>query len=199
VASALSLARNIDQAREIVVAEPPAELMIRNRAALDKMGIDHQLRDQFLAQKQYSPRAKTLLVSALAGMPGAKGKADMLTVALGAPDEVTAIFYQQIAELLDGYDDRVAQITRLERFNRLVVAHDVKGKAIVLVPLDYLIWDQRAASAATGIAKTLKLQPGGDSLQFWITGTASPRFKQEAQHLGIGVRENIRTQLPLLD
>jgi hypothetical protein len=199
VVAGLSYARNLDQAREIVAADPPAELMIRDKAALDKMGIDRRLRDQFLAQKQYSPRAKTILVSALAGMPQTTGKANLLAVALGAPDEVTAIFYQQMAELLDGYDDRVAHITRLDRYNRLVVARDVNGKTIVLAPLDYLIWDERAASAATGIAKALKLRPGGDQLQFWITGTASPRFKQEAQVLGVSVKEGVGKQLPLLD
>ncbi len=199
VVAGLSYARNLDQAREIVAADPPAELMLRAKAALDKMGIDRRLRDRFLAQKQYSPRAKTILVSALAGMPQTTGKANMLVVALGAPDEVTAIFYQQMAELLDGYDERVAHISRLERYNRLVVARDVNGKAIILAPLDDVIWDERAASAATGIAKALKLQPGGDHVQFWITGTASPRFKQETQRLGIGVRESVGQQLPLLD
>jgi hypothetical protein len=199
VVAGLSYARNLDQAREIVAADPPAELMLRAKAALDKMGIDRRLRDRFLAQKQYSPRAKTILVSALAGMPQTTGKANMLVVALGAPDEVTAIFYQQMAELLDGYDERVAHISRLERYNRLVVARDVNGKAIILAPLDDVIWDERAASAATGIAKALKLQPGGDRVQFWITGTASPRFKQETQRLGIGVRESVGQQLPLLD
>jgi hypothetical protein len=199
VVAGLSYARNLDQAREIVAADPPAELMLRAKAALDKMGIDRRLRDQFLAQKQFSPRAKTILVSALGGMPRTAGKANMLVVALGAPDEVTAIFYQQMAELLDGYDERVAPITRLERYNRLVVARDTNGKTIVLMPLDYVIWDQRAAAAAAGIAKSLKLQPGGDRVQFWVTGTASPRFKQETQQLGIAVKESVGTQLPLLD
>jgi len=199
VVAGLSYARNLDQAREIVAADPPAELMLRDKAALDKMGIDRRLRDQFLAQKQYSPRAKTILVSALAGMPQTAGKANMLVAALGAPDEVTAIFYQQMAELLDGYDERVAHITRLERYNRLIIARDANGKAIILAPLDDVIWDQRAASAVAGIAKALKLQPGGDRVQFWITGTASPSFKQEAQQRGIGVRESVGTQLPLLD
>jgi len=197
--AAASYARNLDQARNIVVAEPPAELMIRNRAALEKMGIGGGLKDQFLAQQQYSPRAKTILIAALAAMESTSGREDVLAVALDAPDEVTAIFYQQIAELLDGYDDRVAHILRLERFNHLVIALDANAKAIILLPADYVIWDERAASAATNIAKTLKLQPGGDSLQLWIAGTASPRFKKEAQLLGIGVKEGVAKQLPLLD
>jgi hypothetical protein len=75
---------------------------------------------------------------------------------LSRPREATAIFYQQVAELLDGYHDRVAHITRLERFNHLVIARDANGKSIVLAPLDYVIWDERVASAANGIAKDPK-------------------------------------------
>jgi hypothetical protein len=196
---AISVARNIDQAQAIVAAQPPAELMIRNKAALQQMGIDPGLAAQFLAQKQFSPRAKTILVSSLAAMPGTKGKENVLTVALGAPDEVTAIFYQQMAELLNGYDDRVARITRIERSNRLVLARDVNGKAIVLAPLDYVIWNEQVASRAAEIAKSMHLTRGGDRFELWITGTASARAKVETAALGILIKEGVAQQLPLAD
>jgi hypothetical protein len=112
---------------------------------------------------------------------------------------VTAIYYQETAELLNAYDERVAHITRLERVNRLILAKDQNGKAIVLAPLDWVIWNDRAAAAAGRLAANLKLRPGGDDLQLWITGKASPRFKKEAQSLGIAVHENVGTELPLLD
>jgi hypothetical protein len=196
---AASYARNLDQAKAAIVADPPSELMIRNRKALDKMGISPSLKERFLGQKQYSPRAKTILVAALAAMPSTAGKSSVLEVALLAPDEVTAIYYQQTAELLNGYDERVAHITRLERVNRLILAKDQNGKAIILAPLDWVIWNDRAAAAAGRLAANLKLRPGGDDLQLWITGKASPRFKKEAQSLGIAVHENVGTELPLLD
>jgi hypothetical protein len=196
---AASYARNLDQARSAIIADPPSELMLRNRKALDQMGISPSLKQRFLGQKQYSPRAKTILVAALAAMSSTAGRSSVLEVALQAPDEVTAIFYQQLAELLNGYDDRVAHITRLERHNRLILATDKNGKAIVLAPLDWVIWNDRAAAAAQKLATTLKLQPGGDDMQLWITGTASPRFKKEAKALGIAVHENVGSQLPLMD
>ncbi len=199
VVTALSAARNIDQAQAIVAAEPPAELMIRNTAALQQMGMDPNLAAQFLAQQQFSPRAKTILIAALAAMPGTTGKENVLAVALDAPDEVTAILYQQIAELLNDYDERVAQITRIERFNHLVIARDAGGKVLALLPLDYVIWNERAASAAGEIAKSLQLTPGSDRFELWITGTTSARFKTEAAARGIVVKEGIAHQLPLVD
>jgi hypothetical protein len=199
VVAALSYARNIDQAVSIVAAQPPSELMIRNRAALDAMGIAPGLKEKFLGQKQYSPRAKTILIAALASMPSTAGRDSVLEVALGAPDETMAIFYQQLAELLNDYDDKVAPIVRLARYNRLVVAYEKSGKAVILAPVDYLIWNERAASAATRIAQAWKLKPGSDVLELWITGTTSPRFRKEAEALGIRVRERVGQQLPLVD
>jgi hypothetical protein len=196
---ALFHARNISQAVDIVAAEPPSDLMIRNRAALDQMAIDRGLRKRFLGQKQYSPRAKTILITALAAMQNTAGRAAMLEVALDATDEVVAILYQQMAEMLNDYDERVAPIVRLTRFNHVVVADLQSGKAVVLMPIDWAIWNERAAAAAAEIAKMRHLRPGGDGFELWITGTASPRFLRGTEALGIRVREGVGKQLPLLD
>jgi hypothetical protein len=199
VVAALSYARNISQAVDIVAADPPSELAIRNRAALDQMNIDPGLEQEFLGQVQYSPRAKTILVTALAAMQRTAGRSSMLEVALDASDETTAIFYQQMAEMLNAYDERVAPITRLARYNHLVVAYEQSGKAVILAPLDWVIWNERAARAASEIAEAWHLKPGGDTLELWITGTASARFKREAESLGIRVKEEAGRQLPLVD
>jgi hypothetical protein len=199
VVAGLSYARNISQAIDIVAAEPPSELMIRNEAALEAMGIDPALSDKFLAQQQFSPRAKTILIMALAAMQNTAGRDSLLEAALDAPDEVTAFMYQQMAELLNGFDERVAPIARLERFNRIVVAYLKSGGAVILLPVDYLIWNEQAAAAAAQLASKLKLLPGGQQMELWVTGTATPLFKQETAALGIQVRENVGKQLPLLD
>ena len=199
VVAGLSYARNMDQAINIVASEPPAELMIRNRAALKKMGIDKDLAERFLAQRQYSPRAKTILIMALSGMTRTAGREAVLKVSLQAPDETTAIFYQQLAELLNAYDARVAAIARLEPRHRLVLARRSDGRVVILAALDNVIWNEQAASAAGALAQSLQLKPGGDGVELWITGTASKRFKSEAAALGIRVTEGASKQLTLLD
>ena len=130
---------------------------------------------------------------------GAAGRAALIEVALDAPDEEWALFYQQMAELLDGYNDRTAPIVSLERFNRLVLARDQNGKALVIAPIDYLIWNERAASALEKVAKLLQLRPGENKCELWITGTASPLFKKEAEFSDILVEDRIVTSLPVLD
>ena len=70
---------------------------------------------------------------------------------------------------------------------------------MILAPLDWVIWNERAARAATEIAEAWHLKAGGDMLELWITGTASPRFKEEAERLGIRIRDGVGRQLPLVD
>jgi hypothetical protein len=199
VATAISAASSVDLALAIVAARPPAEVMIQNRETLKTMRVDPDITGRFLAQQQYSPRAKTILIAALAGMNGTTGREMVLNAALDAPDEETAIFYQQLAELLCGYDARVARILHLRQANRLVLAQDINGKMILLAPIDYLIWDQLAATRANEFAKTMHLARGGRRFEVWITGTASARFKRESAALGITVMEGVGRQLPLAD
>ncbi len=104
-----------------------------------------------------------------------------------------------MAEMLNAYDERIAPIVRIARYNHVIVAYEQSGKAVVLAPLDRVIWDERAARAATEIAEAWHLKAGGDQLELWITGTVSPRFRREAESLGIGVKEEVGRQLPLVD
>jgi hypothetical protein len=67
----------------------------------------------------------------------------------------------------------------------VVIALDANATAIIVAPMDYTIWNERSAAAATDIAKTLQLQPGGNTFQLWVTHVSSPRFKQEAQAFGV--------------
>jgi hypothetical protein len=199
VMAALSAARNLDQAANIVASLPPAELALRDQAAMRRMGIDNGLAQQFMGQRQFSPRHKYVLLTALDAMTGTAGRVAVIRVSLEAPNEQWALFYQQMAELLDGYNDRVSPIVSIERFNRLILAHDQTGKAIVIAPIDYMIWNERVASVTEEMAKRMQLSPGGNKFELWITGTASPLFKGEAEARGIRVKDHVSAVLPLLD
>jgi hypothetical protein len=199
IVTGLSLARNLDQAVNIVAAEPSSELTIRDKKMMARMGIPGNLQNAFLGQTQFSPRHKYLLLSALDAMPQTAGRAAVLEAALNANSEQMALFYQQLAELLDGYDEKIAHIVSLQRYNRLVIARDVTGKSVILAPIDYVIWNERAAAAAQGIARQLGLRPGSGKFELWVTGQASAEFKQEAQARGVGVQERVVLRLPLID
>jgi hypothetical protein len=64
---------------------------------------------------------------------------------------------------------------------------------------DYLISNERAASTVERVARQLQLKPGENKFELWITGTASPLFKKEAEFSDILVEDRIVTSLPVLD
>jgi hypothetical protein len=110
-----------------------------------------------------------------------------------------ALFYQQMAELLAGYHATVAPIVRLEPSNRLVIAYRKDGTPVIIVPVDYAIWNQSSAKAADGIAQRFPNLPPSKPLELWITGIASSSFKTAAAARKIAVHEKIGTTIPVLD
>jgi hypothetical protein len=199
VVQGLSYARNLDQARSIVAAEPPPALVKRNRAALATMDVDRKRAEHFLAHREFSPRHQTLIIAALGSLNGVQRRGDFLTVAETAPSEEMALFYQQMAELLAGYHATVAPIARLEPFNRLVIAYRKDGTPVIIAPVDYAIWSESAAKAADRIAQRLPNLPLSKPLELCITGIASSSFKTAAAARKIAVHEKIGTTIPLLD
>jgi hypothetical protein len=194
----LSYARNLDQARTVAAAEPPQELVRRNREALAAMGIDQEQSKRFLAHREFSPRHQTIIVASLKQLGGVQGIHSFLAVAGSATSEEMALFYQQTAELLAGYHATVAPLARLEPFNRLVIARRKDGGTVVIAPVDYAIWTESAAKgldAAVQRVKPSKAKP----IELWITGVASPAFKTAAASRNVTVREQIGAKLPLLD
>jgi hypothetical protein len=100
------------------------------------------------------------------------------------------------ADLISGPHYRLTPTVRTFDF---LNARDQNGKALVIAPIDYLIWNERAASAVEKVAALLQLKPGENKFELWITGTASPPFKKEAESRGLLVKDRIVTSLPLLD
>jgi hypothetical protein len=51
---------------------------------------------------------------------------------------------------------------------------------VVLLPVDYLIWDQRVAEAATAVSP----EGSGSNIELWVLGSLSKRATAELQKLG---------------
>jgi hypothetical protein len=198
VVQGLGYARNLDQARTVASAEPPQELVKRNRNDLAAMGIDQEQSKRFLAHREFSPRHQTIIVASLKQLGGVQGRGNFLTVAATAPSEEMALFYQQTAELLAGYHATVAPLASLEPFNRLVMARRKDGGTVVIAPVDYAIWTETVAKGVDSAVQRVKPSKA-KPLDFWITGTASPAFKTAAASRNVNVREQIGASLPLLD
>jgi hypothetical protein len=201
-AAALQVAsglHTLDQAKNIVNALPPTELSRRNREALRQMHVPESTADRFLQNPLLSPRHQTVIVEAMKTLRGAPGRAAFVQYASRADSEDAALLFQQMAELLSGYHRSVMPIQRLDIYLNVPVASTGKGSAVVLLPIDRLLWTERTSRIAAGLSQTLPKPPPVQHLEVWLTGNASDRAREGLQQLGIALVEQVGHRLPLLD
>ena len=63
------------------------------------------------------------------------------------------------------------------------------GRAVALLPLDYLAWTEPVAQSAAEIAERAKKELGAKGLQMQLTGQVSAQARKELQGLGWAVKE----------
>jgi hypothetical protein len=201
-AAALQVAsglRSLDQAKNIVNALPATELSRRNREALRQMRVPDQVADRFLQNPLLSPRHQTVIVEAMKTLRGIPGRTAFFQYAARADSEDAALLFQEMAELLAAYHGSVMPIQRLDIYLNVPVAYTGKGSAVILLPIDRLLWTERTSRIAAGLARTLPKPLPVQHLEVWMTGDASDRAREGLQQLGITLVEHVRQRLPLLD
>lgn len=199
VLQAASGLRTLDQAKSIVNALPATELSRRNREALRQMHVPDAIATRFLQNPLLSPRHQTVIVEAMKTLPGVPGRTGFIQYTARADSEDAALVLQEMAELLVDYNRTVAPIQRLDIDMNVPIAHTGKGSAVILLPIDRLLWTERTAGIATGLADALPRQRTIQHIEVWITGDASPRAQEGLHQLGITLVEHAGQRLPLLD
>jgi hypothetical protein len=199
VLQAASGLRTLDQAKNLVNALPATELSRRNREALRQMHVPDPVADRFLENRLLSPRHQTVIVEAMKTLGGIPGHAAFVQYAARADSEDAALLFQEMAELLADYHRAVAPIQRLDIYLNVPVASLGKGSAVILLPIDRLLWTERTSGIATGLAQTLPKQRPIQHIEVWMTGDASARAQEGLHQLGITLVEHVGQRLPLLD
>jgi hypothetical protein len=82
----------------------------------------------------------------------------------------------------------------LPSFFNLPLITTTKGAVFLLLPIDRLLWIERNAALANGLAQAHPHAP-----EVWITGDASPRAEAGLAHSGLSLTQHCGKQLPLLD
>jgi hypothetical protein len=185
--------RLLEQARNLVEATPPSELSKRNRDLLHQMQVTDTIANSFLQNRWLSPRHQTIIVASLMTLVSDSGRARFITYASEAETEDAALLFQQMAELIANYNALVQPVRNISVVLNLPVVTTVSGQALLLLPIDRLLWTERTAGLAR---EEVELQAG---LEIWITGDASPRAEAGLKELGITLVQQCGKQLPLLD
>jgi hypothetical protein len=199
VLQAASGLRTLEQAKDLVNALPPTELSKRNREALRQMRVPDAVADRFLENRLLSPRHQTIIVEALKALGAIPGRSAFIQYAARADSEDAALLFQEMAELLADYHRSVAPIQRLDIYQNVPVAYTAQGSAVILLPIDRLLWTERTSGIATSLSQTLSKPPSARKIELWMTGDASDRARAGLQQLGITLVEHAGQRLPLLD
>jgi hypothetical protein len=199
VLQAASGLRTLEQAKSIVNALPPTELSRRNREALRQMRVPSVVADRFLQNPLLSPRHQTVIVEGMKALRGIPGRAAFIQYTARADSEDAALLFQEMAELIAGYHRAVAPILRLDIYSNIPVAYTADGAAVILLPIDRLLWTERTSGIATSLARPMPKPQPVQHIELWLTGDASVLAREGLQLLGIALVEHVGQRLPLLD
>jgi hypothetical protein len=192
-------ARTLDQAKNLINALPATELSRRNREALRLIQVPDAIAGRFLANQMLSPRHQTVIVEGMKALGPIPGRSAFIQYAARADSEDAALLYQQMAEMLADYTRKVAPIRRVGIYLNIPVAYTGNGAAVVLLPIDRLLWTERGAGIAADLARSLPKPLPVGHVEIWLTGDASARSHLGLQQLGITLVEHAGQRLPLLD
>ena len=120
-------------------------------------------------------------------------------MALNALSEDEALFYQQAAELLRAYHEQVLPIAEIITTGRLPLGRSKERTLFFPAPVDHAVWMQKTEALFDRLSSTLRHKKDNLRIDVWVTGTVSPRVRQELLNRGIVARENVAQQIPLAD
>ena len=188
-----------DNLNDVITEKAPDLLRDRNSKKLTAMGIPAELRDRFLGHKYYSPRNHTVITDHLESMKGAEGKAKVIGQAVQADSEIDAFTYQQIVEILAGYNRSVSPIIEWRIHKGIPVGYAKNGSLVMGVPVDLGRWTAFSEYLVEDFGKK-PFRPGViKKRELWILGGLTPRARRELGKLGITVTENADAKVGMMD
>jgi len=173
----------------LVWGKDPQEVQKINEARLAELGVSKDEAAGFLKSPAFTLTNLTRFIAALHAVK-VKGCADYVSAAAESKDEREALFFVESAELLAGLHKRQPTSAILED-SRALVAKTGDGRAIALLPFDYVRWTERLAKSALEIAARARQELGATALEVDLTGTASAGAKAGLDAAGWKLKENV--------
>jgi hypothetical protein len=185
-----------DRAAELVRDYSQEDLERLHRIELAVMGVEEELREEFLDNPWYNPRDGTQLVDALSSLEGTEGRSAFIEAAIGAGSAAEARSFQRMAELMRRYSSQVGSLERFTRLGGRVAAYAEDGTLVVPVEADHALWTPNIASFAAAIARAAGEDPEVAKTRLLVSGKLSARARREIQGLGIDVTEHALESRP---
>jgi len=171
----------------LVWGKDPEELRKLNEARLKELGVADDVLKGFFRNKAFSLTLQTRFIGALHAAQ-AKGSADYVDAARSAEAEANARFYVESAEMLQA-QHASSPVQEILTDSRALVAKTGAGRAVVLLPLDWVSWTEPVQKAASEIAARARQELGATRVEMRLTGRASEQARKELAALGFEVEE----------
>jgi hypothetical protein len=176
---------------ETINLKPPTELRHMNREKLTDMGMDSDTIDLFINNTVFTPRYQTWLVAALEKLNGVANRELFLKVALQAHDQNVSRMITLTAIMYAGYHNRIEPVDRFYPISRVLYAMDKKGKVLMVLPADHILWSARFAGTTAQIKERAK----GDGFQLWTGGSVSQKAMDQLSKSGWEIHADIFSKL----
>ena len=159
----------------------------RNEARLKKMGIEGLPVRTLFRNAYFTPTLQSSLVLALESLGNVPGRDDVIAFAARAASETEARYVINSVSLLAQHNSKVAPLARIRGADNVIAGETRDGKLIISAPLDYIPW----VKPADDFARRTDLK--GSERWLLISGTVTPRAKQELTTLGWRISDNLAT------
>ena len=176
---------------EAINNTPASKLWVDNKHKLQAMGIDEDTITLFLNNPSFSPALSTVLVTALEKMNGVDNRGLFIKVSLQVSNPAMAKTITRISLMTAGYHKNISPLKSIATMARLTQGIRKDGSRVVLLPTDYITWNERVADAATGVRKAAK----GSDTELWVLGSLSQQAAAEFEKLDWKIQTNARAKL----
>ena len=162
---------------DLVWGKDPEELRKINEQRLRELGVPDATAKQLFLNSAMTLSYETRLIAALYARK-LPGSADRVAAAAAARHEREALFHVESAELLQQRDAK-PPFTRLLSDSSALVAATPGGRAVVLLPLDWVRWTAGSEATVREIDARARKELKATGIDVLLTGKASSRAAKE--------------------
>jgi hypothetical protein len=173
----------------LVWGKDPEELLKFNEQRLEELGVSGETIKELYLSKGFTLTLQTRLVSALHAVK-AKGSADYAETAAQADTEREALFFVESAEMLERLHAK-SPVVALLLDSRALVAKTRDGRAVALLPVDWVRWTETFEKSAMEASARTRAELGATKLELHLAGTATAAARKELAARGFAVVENV--------
>ena len=166
----------------LVWGKDPEEIRKLLEKQITELGASKEVSAAFFKNNVMTPTHWVRTVTALYAVK-AKGSADYIDTAADAKSEREAVFLSESAVMLQKLHAE-SPVEAILTDTRIMIAKTKDGRAIALLPGDYLPWTEKLAHGSKELGERVRTELGAKSAEIWIQGGVSPRARQELKTLG---------------